>query len=140
VPRSLETASRDVSDPSEAERASTAYRRYFREFLPSILGQRLIEDLRGLDACVEIRVRDQGDPPWRLAIASGRLVSVGPDGPEPVCRFSLDVATMLEVVSARCLPAQAFFDKRIDIEGDMETGLMLSTVLEPFFRRFPFDA
>ncbi len=44
----------------------------------------------------------------------------------------------VEVVTARCTPAAAFFDTRIDLEGDMEMGLKLSTVLEPFFRRFSY--
>ena len=115
------------------------YRRYFCEFLPSILGKLLIEDLRELTSCVEIEVADVEDPGWRIAIENGRLSYVGHQGPEPACRFRLDLRTLLEVVAARCTPAEAFFDERIDIEGDMETGLKLSTVLEPFFQRFPFD-
>jgi predicted lipid carrier protein YhbT len=112
--------------------------RYFTEFLPTILGQLLIEDLRDLGGCFEIVVTDAATPPWRLVLSRGRLVHVGHDGPAPACRFSLDAATLAEVVAARCTPADAFFEKRIEVEGDVETGLVLSTVLEPFFRRFPF--
>ena len=118
-----------------AERAQ----RYFREFLPGIYGKLLIEDLRDLTECFEIEVSDGDEPPWRLALERGRLVYAGHGGPEPACRFRLDAPTLLEVVAARCTPAEAFFDKRIDLEGDMETGLKLSTVLEPFFERFPFE-
>jgi len=114
--------------------------RYFTEFLPSILGQLLIDDLRDLTRCFEIEVTDAPAPPWRLAIESGRLVSVGHDGPEPACRFRLDTPTLVDVVAARVQPAEAFFAKRIDLVGDVEVGLQLSTVLEPFFRRFPWAA
>lgn len=114
------------------------YRQYFEEFLPSILGKLLLEDLHELTSCAEIGVQGVDDPPWRIAIERGRLSYVGHRGPEPVCRFRLDLPTLLEVVAARCTPAEAFFDERIDIEGDLETGLKLSTVLEPFFQRFPF--
>jgi hypothetical protein len=117
-----------------------AWRRYFTEFLPSIRGQLLIEELSTLTVCFEIDVVDSQDPPWRIAVEAGRIESVGSDGPEPVCRFGLDVATLLDVVAARCVPAEAFFAKRIELEGDIETGLVLSTVLEPFFRRFAFEA
>lgn len=123
-------------EPSPPARA--LHQRYFVEFLPTILGRLLIEDLRELTSCFEIVVTDAGEPPWRLAIESGRLVHVGHDGPAPACRFSLDAATLAEVVAARRTPADAFFEKRIELEGDVETGLVLSTVLEPFFRRFPF--
>lgn len=114
-------------------------RSYFRVFLPALRGRLLIEDLRDLSGCFEIAVTDVPDPPYRLAIEAGRLVHVGHDGPEPACRFSLDTATLLEVVAARCTPSAAFFDQRIDLTGDMEQGLVLSTVLEPFFQRFPFS-
>lgn len=112
--------------------------RYFSEFLPGILDKLLIADLESLTTCFEIRVTDGGDPPWRLGIEEGRLTYVGHEGPEPVCRFSLDSDTLAEVVTARCTPSAAFFDSRIDLEGDMEMGLKLSTVLEPFFHRFPY--
>jgi len=121
----------------EIEPASLVLR-YFREFLPTIQGRLLIEDLRDLTSCFEIEVEQAAAPPWRLGIEEGRLTYVGHEGPEPVCRFRLDVPTLLEVVAARCTPAEAFFDKRIDLEGDMEMGLKMSTVLEPFFQRFPF--
>jgi predicted lipid carrier protein YhbT len=112
--------------------------RYFTEFLPTIIGRLLLEDLRELSDCFEIVVTDDAAPPWRLEIEAGRLVHVGHDGPAPACRFSLDAATLAEVVAARRTPADAFFDKRIELEGDVERGLVLSTVLEPFFHRFPF--
>ncbi len=115
-----------------------SHRPYFEEFLPGILGKLLIEDLESLSTCFEIAVTDAGEPPWRLAIERGRLVHVGHEGPEPACRFRLDRETLLEVVRGRCRPAEAFFDRRIEVEGDIETGLKLSTVLEPFFARFPY--
>lgn len=123
-----------------SESSREVHRRYFEEFLPGILGRLLIEDLRDLTSCFEIEVTDAGDPPWRLLIEEGRLVSVGSEGPEAACRFQLDTATLLDVVAARVVPAEAFFEKRIDVVGDVETGLQLSTVLEPFFRRFPWMA
>ncbi len=134
-----ESHARSATSPSgEPDAARARALRYFQEFLPSILGQLLVEDLRGLSSCFEIAVEDLAGPPWRLAVEEGRLVHVGHGGPSPACRFRLDVATLLEVVSARCAPAEAFFERRIELEGDVETGLTLSTVLEPFFRRFPY--
>lgn len=117
--------------------SSLDYRRYFTDFLPTLYGQLLIEDLRDLNACCEIVVKD--DPPaWRIAIESGRLVYAGHQGPEPSCAFHLDTETLLSVVGAAETPQQAFFDMRIELTGDIEMGLKLSTVLEPFFQRFPY--
>lgn len=113
-------------------------KRYFTEFLPGIYGQLLIEDLKNLSVCFEIAVSDGTDAPWRLVVEEGRLVQVGHEGPGPVCRFTLDGGTLLEVVAGRIAPHEAFFDMRIQLEGDIEMGLKLSTVLAPFFQRFPF--
>lgn len=115
-------------------------RLYFTGFLPGILNQLLLEDLKSLSCCFAIEVVDSGDPPWRLAMEHGRLTYVGPAGPAPACQFSLDAATLLEVASARVSPQEAFFDLRIQLEGDMELGLKLSTVLAPFFQQHPFIA
>lgn len=126
--------SRPANDPS----AHARYQRYFEDFLPGIRGQLLIPDLERLTTCFAIDVEDAPDPPWRIAIEAGRLTHVGTHGPEPLCAFRLDTETLLEVVSARVPPAEAFFARRIELEGDMELGLKLSTVLAPFFAGYPF--
>jgi len=118
--------------------AITDARNYFTVFLQSILGQLLIEDLRALSVCFEIAVSDGGDPPWRLVVTEGRLTAVGHEGPPAACRFTLDAATLLEVAAGRIAPQEAFFDLRVQLEGDMETGLKLSTVLAPFFQRYAY--
>jgi len=128
--------SRLLPRPAEDDRERA--RRYFHDFLPGLRGRLLIPDLESLTTCFAIGVRDSDDPPWRIAIEAGRLVAVGPDGPPPLCLFRLDTATLLDVVAARVAPAEAFFARRIDLEGDMELGLKLSTVLAPFFEGFPF--
>ncbi|MBW2314451.1 MAG: SCP2 sterol-binding domain-containing protein [Deltaproteobacteria bacterium] len=112
--------------------------RYFQEFLPGLFGRLLIADLESLSTRFAIEVTDLAAPAWRIEIEAGRIVRVEHDGPEPSCTFRLDGATLLEVAAAKVLPAEAFFAKRIDLEGDMELGLKLSTVLAPFFEGFPF--
>jgi len=116
-----------------------AVKRYFEEFLPGLFGRLLIADLESLTTCFAIEVTDVEAPPWRIAVECGRLVHVGHDGPEPLCAFTLDGATLLEVVTARVPPAEAFFARQIELDGDMELGLKLSTVLAPFFEGFPFQ-
>lgn len=111
--------------------------RYFNAFLPTLMGRLLIADLESLTACFAIDVSDRNEPPWRIAIEDGRLVHAGSDGPLPACCFRLDSDTLVEVIAARVVPAEAFFARQIELEGDMELGLKLSTVLAPFFAGFP---
>lgn len=124
---------------STGHQPPVAYRAYFTEFLPKIIGQLLLEDLHSLSCCFEILVSEAPCEPWRLQIESGRLVYVGLEGLDPQCRFTLDARTLLDVISAGVAPQEAFFGKRIELSGDMELGLKLSTVLEPFFKRYAFQ-
>ena len=129
----------NAPSPGTVRDAHGVYRQYFESFLPGIRGQLLIPDLESLTTCFAIAVTDQDDPPWRIAIEAGRIACVGHEGPQPLCCFRLDTEALLDVIAARVVPAEAFFAKRIDLEGDLELGLKLSTVLAPFFERFPFS-
>jgi predicted lipid carrier protein YhbT len=126
----------DESAPGSTDLARVE--RYFRAFLPALRGRLLVEELHGLTTAFAIDVTDAPGPPWRLGVEAGRLVHVDAGGPEPRCRFRLAAETLLEVAAGRTPPSEAFFARRIEVEGDVEEGLRLSTVLEPFFRRFPY--
>lgn len=115
-----------------------AYRDYFDLFLPKIVGQLLLPDLRSLSAHAEIVVTDSGDPSWHLDLSGGCLTKIAHSGPDADCRYVLNVATLLDVVRANVTPQEAFFKMRIEIEGNIERGLELSVVLEDFFKRYPY--
>lgn len=97
----------------------------------------MLEDLKEVTCCVEIVVTDLSDPPWRLRIEAGILTYVGQEGAEPECRYRLELDALIDVITAVCTPQEAFFEMRVDIEGDIKRGLEVSTVLEGFFARFP---
>ena len=111
---------------------------YFSVHLPRFFGKPLLPSAGRLSVCFEVFVHDLSGPPWRIVIEAGRLVSVALEGPEPACRFEVDRETALRIVSGEEPPQVAFFENRVDISGDIETGLVLSTMLEPFFRLYPF--
>lgn len=114
------------------------YQQYFMEFLPGIIGELMVENLKTLSCQVEISVTDCADAAWCLVVENGQLLRVARDGPVPQCRYLLDLETLVDVITAQCSPQDAFFEMRIEIEGDIERGLELSTVLGIFFERFPF--
>jgi predicted lipid carrier protein YhbT len=47
--------------------------------------------------------------------------------------------TFASIVCGKLAPQQAFFQRNIDIEGDVEMGLRLATVLAAFFRKWPYQ-
>ena len=119
--------------------------RYFLEFLAGKLNQRLLPDLQKLSVTFSIVLSGSGgaggpaDEAWTLTIANGVLASIAPGAIQPQCSFRLDASTFLEIAGGRLSPQFAFFQRRIEIEGQIETGLRLATVLAGFFKQFPFD-
>lgn len=127
------------NETGEKNRQYDWYRHYFVEFLPSIIGHRMLEDLKEVTCCVEITVTDVADPPWRLHIEAGILTYIGQAGPDAECRYTLELDALIDIIAAVCTPQEAFFAMRVEIEGDIKRGLEVSTVLEGFFAKFPLN-
>lgn len=111
---------------------------YFEHFLPKLQGTLLIPGLRSLHCRLGVRITDLENTAWTLEIRAGRLEAVLPGTRQTPCVFCLDATTLLEVATGALAPDRAFFDLRIEIEGDTALGLQLSTVLAPFFQQYPF--
>ena len=126
--------------PEASGEARRVCRDYFDAFLPTFVDRPLLPGLRELNCCFEVLISDVSAEPWRLVIEGGRLSYVGHDGPGTAdCRYILDAETAYEIIRVDCAPQDAFLAGDIDLEGDMELGLTLSTVLEPFLQRFRYS-
>lgn len=120
--------------------ARTGVERYFLEFLTGKIGQQLLPDLRKISTTVGIRLEDSpGEPPWVLEIREGALRSVAREGADPQCAYRLNTQTFGQIVSGRLEPQKAFFQRLVDLEGDMEMGLRLAFILATFFRQYAWD-
>ncbi len=113
--------------------------RYFDSFLAEKMHKQLLPNLRRLSANCRIVVEDIPGRSWSLSIEQGRLVQISENGLPCRCTFLLHSDVFSAIVSGRLSPQAAFFNKRINIEGDIETGLMLATVLATFFRKWPYE-
>ena len=120
------------------ERRVTASRLYFSDYLPRLRGQLLIPGLRSLSCNLGVVLEDVEDGTWTLVVESGQLASIEAGAEAAQCVFLLDSGTLLEIATGTLAPDRAFFDMRIEIEGDIALGLQLSTVLAPFFQQHPF--
>lgn len=120
------------------ERREEASRLYFTEFLPELQGQLLIPGLRSLSCALGVALSDLADGSWTLVIEAGRLTEIRAGVDDATSVFLLDSGTLLEIATGTLAPDRAFFDLRIEIEGDVALGLQLSTVLEPFFKQHAF--
>ncbi len=111
---------------------------YFDSFLTEKMHQQLLPNLRHLTAGCRITIEDLPGRSWSLRIDQGRLEEISRNGMICPCTFSLHSDTFCAIVSGRLAPQQAFFQRRIHIAGDMETGLRLATVLAAFFKKWPY--
>lgn len=123
-----------------ADAAPADVARYFSDFLAGKMHRLLLPDLHSLTATFAIVIRGVPRGRWVLAVESGRLMAVHRDGQPARCTFLTEPRVFLEIVAGRMSPQQAFFERQVDIEGDLETGLKTATVLSAFFKQFPFAA
>lgn len=129
---------RNWGRPTRDARRSRPIDDYFTLFLTGKLNQSLLPDLRSLTA--RFRIVTGHDGHWSLDVQQGVLRSISRNGAAPQCTFTVDSNTFLEIVGGRLAPQQAFFNRRIEINGDIETGLRVASVLAQFFRKFPYEA
>jgi predicted lipid carrier protein YhbT len=91
-------------------------------------GQRLARRLPALDGkSVEIHVTD-ADAHLRFAIEAGRLVASGAARSDVVIRGTL--AEFWQLATRTEDPDTLFFNRRLSIEGDTETGLHVKNLLD----------
>jgi predicted lipid carrier protein YhbT len=60
--------------------------------------------------------------------------------PAAVVTYRTDAATFAALVQTRETPQDAFFAGRIDIAGDMETGLKLAALFSRFLTEVPYGS
>jgi predicted lipid carrier protein YhbT len=120
-----------------AKSSSHTVERYFEDFLVEKMNKQLLPNLRSLSATCRINVEDVGRS-WALKIEQGRLVKISHNSMDCQCAFFVNFDTFCRIVSGRLVPQKAFFKRKVDIQGDMETGLKLATVLSEFFQKWPY--
>ena len=113
---------------------------YFETFLAGQMHRQLLPNLKNLSATCRIVVEDISARSWALIIDGGRLEHISENGEDCQCTFFLSSDVFSSIVSGELAPQQAFFQKNVNIEGDIEIGLRLATVLAAFFRKWPYHA
>ncbi|MEN6426843.1 MAG: hydroxysteroid dehydrogenase-like protein 2 [Phycisphaerales bacterium] len=111
---------------------------YFDSFLMDKMHKQLLPNLKRLTASCRIAIDDVPGRSWSLRIDQGRLEEISENGMLCQCSFSLPSDTFTAIVGGRLAPQQAFFQRKINIDGDIETGLRLATVLAAFFKKWPY--
>jgi predicted lipid carrier protein YhbT len=92
-----------------------------------------------LTVTVALDIRGSGGGVWCCRWVDGQLVTVheGPGQPAEIT-YRLDEATFADLVRGRQSPREAFFARRVEIEGHLEKGLKLAHLFEQFVSEFPY--
>ena len=104
------------------------------------MNQPLLPKLRKLSVTFRIVLQQPVTKAWTLAIQDGMLISVQHGELAAQCGFRLKPETFLQIAAGKLSPQMAFFKRQVDIEGEIDTGLKLATVLAEFFQRYPYNA
>ena len=112
---------------------------YFEEFLEQRKGQPLVPDMHRLDTTCRIQLEEWPDHGWTLDIKKGIIKQISNNGLPAACTFTLDHPTFSEVIAGRLTPQKAFIKQRVEISGNIETGLRLASALAAFFKQYPYD-
>ncbi|GEM_PF-28564 len=121
----------------EAPGGDADVRRYFEEFLPRFLGKRLLKNLSTFTATFWIRVPQTST--WALEVHEGVLKRVVPGAEEGDFGYEVVAEPFLRVARGELAPQECFFRGEVSLQGRKPEALRTATVLEEFFRKYPFD-
>jgi nucleoside-diphosphate-sugar epimerase len=114
---------------------------YFAVFFPQQADRSPLARAVGLDLTAAFAIAGPGGGEWSCRWVAGELAGVrrGLDTDAAVL-YRTDSATFDAVVRGRLSPQEAFCDRRIDVAGDVERGLMLAQLFAVFVRDHPYTA
>jgi hypothetical protein len=121
-------------------RSGVSCAHYIEEFFPLAARQSTLSRTAGLNLVIALDIRGPGGGKWSCEWVQGELASVerGLDASAEVV-YRTDTATFADVVLGHQSPQEAFFARRIEIEGDMENALKLPVLFGHFLREFPYE-
>jgi thioester reductase-like protein len=113
--------------------------RYMEEFLPASARQSTLVHIP-LNTTVALDVRGDGGGQWTCRWRDGQLQEVKRGLREnSEFTYRTNVATFAAIVQGRQSPHKAFFDRQIEIHGNVEKALKLAVLLDQFVKEFPYE-
>jgi putative sterol carrier protein len=110
---------------------------YFDHFLPRWLGQPLLPGVTGVTVTFTVALTAPETFRRTVVIEDGRLRAIHVESALQDCTYTLDEGVLRRITAGRLDPRDAFFARRTQIEGDIEAGLRVASLMIDFFRRNP---
>jgi hypothetical protein len=111
---------------------------YLETFFPDAARQSVLARIP-LTVTVGLDIRGPGGGQWLCRWADGELLTVG----RAACTiadvtYQMDVSTFMAVVRAKITPQEGFFERRIEIAGDVKMALKLAVLFGQLAEEFPY--
>lgn len=118
---------------------------YLEQFLPKFAPQSVLPRLQTVTTDVAFEISGSGGGCWVCQLEGGDVVGVERSSSSALeCRPSVTFATATktfrEIVAGRLSPQKAFLNRKIEIKGNIETGLKLAMIFGCFVDEFPFKS
>jgi nucleoside-diphosphate-sugar epimerase len=115
--------------------------RYMERFLPEQVQRSTLARVFPAGLCFALDIRGPGGGQWSCRRDPGGRIEVrrGPEAGAAVT-YRTDPASFGALVRGRQTVQSAFFEGRIEIEGDMETALKLAALIEQFLAESPYPS
>jgi thioester reductase-like protein len=126
------------SDQAASGRPAVDCADFIERFFPAAARQSALARIP-LDVTVALDVGGPDGGCWTCRWENGDLVEVRRGrAADAHVAFRLDVPTFATIALGRQSPQDAFFNRQIEIEGDVERGLKLAVLFEQFLRECPY--
>ena len=114
---------------------------FFESYFPEAARRSELVRMRDLNARIGFEIRGQRGGFWLCQLVAGDVVSVEPTSCIPNSvdfHYRTNCATLEEITSGRMTTREAFFEKRIEIVGNIERALLLALLFEDLLREYPY--
>jgi hypothetical protein len=116
----------------------TSHIEYFEELMFDRINMSPLPRIESLGIVIRFDIVGQNAGSWTIVVADGILRRVSRNHPDtlnkdvalnPACIFRLDGRTFMSIIRREITPQQAFFEKKVQIEGDMALALKMNVLV-----------
>ncbi len=123
----------------------TSHIEYFEELMFDRINMSPLPRIESLGIVIRFDIVGQNAGSWTIVVEGGILKRVSRNHPDPesqqgnseplsdvlnpACIFRLDGRTFMSIIRREITPQQAFFEKKVQIEGDMALALKMNVLV-----------
>ena len=111
---------------------------YFEELMFDRVNMCPLPRIESLGIVIRFDIVGQNAGSWTIVVEDGSLKRISRNHPDslnkdvvlnPACIFRLDGRTFMSIVRREITPQQAFFEKKVQIEGDIALALKMNVLV-----------